>query len=146
MASIHKEVFVDAPPEQVWEAVRDVGAIPTRLARGFVTDTRLEGDSRLVTFADGTVVRERIVDVDDRTRRVAYAAVGWRATHHHASMQVFGTAGGAAVSCGSPTSCRTISQPLWTDDGERVRRHEADPRVARARQQPDSPRGEHVIA
>ena len=93
MASIHKEVFVDAPPEQVWEAVRDIGAIPTRLARGFVTDTRLEGDSRLVTFADGTVVRERIVDVDDRTRRVAYAAVGWRATHHHASMQVFGDGG-----------------------------------------------------
>jgi len=93
MASIHKEVFIDAPPERVWEAVRDIGAIHTRLAREFVTDTRLEGDSRLVTFADGTVVRERIVDIDDRTRRVAYAAVEWRATHHHASMQVFGEGG-----------------------------------------------------
>ena len=93
MASIHKEVFIDAPPEQVWDAVRDVGAIHTRLAREFVIDTRLEGDSRLVTFADGTVVRERIVDVDDRRRRLAYAAVGWRATHHHASIQVFGDGG-----------------------------------------------------
>ena len=43
----------------------------------------------LVTFADGTIVRERIITVDDRARRVAYAAVEWRATHHNASMQVF---------------------------------------------------------
>ena len=35
-----------------------------RLARGFVTDTELEGDTRLVTFANGMVVRELIVDVD----------------------------------------------------------------------------------
>jgi uncharacterized protein YndB with AHSA1/START domain len=93
MASIHKELIIDAPPEQVWEAVRDVGAIHTRLAREFVLDTRLDGDSRLVTFADGTVIRERIIDVDDRTRRLAYAVVGWRATHHHASLQVFGDGG-----------------------------------------------------
>jgi len=45
-----------------------------------VLDTRLEGDSRLVTFADGTVVRERIIDVDDRARRIAYSVVEWRAT------------------------------------------------------------------
>lgn len=93
MASIHKELFIDAPPEHVWDAVRDVGAIHTRLVRGFVIDTRLEGDSRLVTFADGTVIRERIVDVDDRRRRLAYAVVGWRVTHHHASMQVFDDGG-----------------------------------------------------
>jgi hypothetical protein len=41
-----------------------------------------------VTFADGSVVRERIVDIDDTTRRVAYAVVEWRTTHHHATMQV----------------------------------------------------------
>jgi len=88
MASIHKEIVIDAPPELIWDAVRDVGAVHKRLARQFVTDTRLEGDSRLVTFADGTVVRELIVDVDDQARRVAYAVVEWRARHHHASMQV----------------------------------------------------------
>jgi hypothetical protein len=42
-----------------------------------------------VTFANGFVVRELIVAVDDTARRFAYAAVGGRATHHHASMQVF---------------------------------------------------------
>src|SRR6185295_10501506 len=89
MASIHKELLIDAPPEHIWEAIRDVGAIHTRLAREFVVDTRLDGDSRLVTFANGASVRERIVDVDDRARRLAYAAVEWKATHHNASIQVF---------------------------------------------------------
>jgi hypothetical protein len=89
MASIHKEILVDAAPEDVWAAIRDVGAIHTRLAQQFVVDTRLEGDSRLVTFANGAQIRERIIDVDDRRRRLAYSVVDWRATHHNASFQVF---------------------------------------------------------
>jgi hypothetical protein len=60
-----------------------------RLAPGFVVDARLEGDSRVVTFGNGAVVRELIVDVDDEVRRLAYAAVGGRTTHHNSSMQVF---------------------------------------------------------
>jgi len=89
MASIHKEIIVNAPADRVWDAVRDVGAIHTRLAQRFVLDTKLDGDARIVTFAHGAVVRELIVDVDDRARRLAYAAVGGRFTHHHASIQVF---------------------------------------------------------
>lgn len=89
MASIHKEVLIDTPAGHVWDAVRDVGAIHVRLARGFVLDTRLEGDSRLVTFGGGAVARERIVDLDDDAMRLAYSVVEWRATHHHASIQVF---------------------------------------------------------
>jgi len=88
MASIRKEIVVNTPPEQAWAALRDVGAVHTRLARQFVLDTQLDGDSRLVTFANGEVVRERIVDVDDRARRLAYAVVEWRTTHHNASFQV----------------------------------------------------------
>jgi hypothetical protein len=60
-----------------------------RLAQDFVVDTRLDGDSRVVTFANGTVVRERIVDIDDASRRLAYSVVEWQATHHSASFQVF---------------------------------------------------------
>jgi Polyketide cyclase / dehydrase and lipid transport len=88
MASIRKEIVVNTPPEHVWAALRDVGAVHTRLARQFVLDTQLDGDSRLVTFANGEVVRERIVDIDDRARRLAYAVVEWRTTHHNASFQV----------------------------------------------------------
>jgi carbon monoxide dehydrogenase subunit G len=91
MASIRKEIPLDARPESVWAAVRDVGAVHERLVPGFVVDTRLEGDTRVVTFANGVVARELLVDVDDEARRVAYAVVEGplRTTHHNASMQVF---------------------------------------------------------
>jgi hypothetical protein len=88
MASIRKETNIDAPADHVWAAIRDVGAVHTRLARQMVLDTKLDGDSRLVTFANGETVRERIVDVDDKARRLAYAVVEWRTTHHNASFQV----------------------------------------------------------
>lgn len=89
MASIRKEIAVDAPADHVWSAIRDIGGVHSRLAQGFAIDTRLDGDARVVTFANGAVVRERIVDIDDAARRLAYAVVEWRATHHHASFQVF---------------------------------------------------------
>jgi carbon monoxide dehydrogenase subunit G len=97
MASIRKEFTVNARLADVWNAIRDVEAIHTRLAQGFVTDTRLEGDSRVVTFANGAVVRELIVDVDDHARRLAYAIVEWQTTHHNASFQVFDNGDGSRV-------------------------------------------------
>ena len=89
MASIHREILIDALPEVVWDALRDVGAIHTRLARGFVTDVRLEDNARVVTFANGMVARELIVDLDEQARRLAWSVVGGRMTHHNASAQVF---------------------------------------------------------
>ena len=89
MASIRKEMLVEAAPERIWDAVRDVGALHTRLVPGFVTDCRLEGDARIVTFANGLVARELIVDVDDAARRLVWSVVQGRPTHHNASLQVF---------------------------------------------------------
>ena len=94
MASIHKEILIDAPPENVWDAIRDVGAIHRRLAPGFVVDTKLEGDARIVTFGNGMVVRELIVDIDDTARRLVWSVVGGPMTHHNASLQVFADADG----------------------------------------------------
>jgi carbon monoxide dehydrogenase subunit G len=96
MASIHREIAVTAPPAEVWDAVRDVGAPHKRLAPGFLTDTRMEGDARVVTFANGIVARELIVDVDDGARRLAWSVVGGRMTHHNASLQVFEAAEGGS--------------------------------------------------
>ena len=88
MASIRREAFIAARPETAWSALRDVGALHTRLVPGFVIDTRLEEGARLVTFGNGMVARELIVDVDDEQRRVVWSVVGGRMTHHNASAQV----------------------------------------------------------
>src|SRR5436309_14972379 len=102
MASIRKEILINAHAADVWAAVRDVGAVHQRLAEGFVVDTRLDGSARTVTFANGLVLRELIVDVDDEARRLVYAAVGGRATHHNASMQVF-------ADCEASSRCDSLS-------------------------------------
>lgn len=87
MASIHKEVPVAAPAEEVWAALRDVGNVH-RLFPGVLVDSRLESGTRVVAFADGSVARERIVAVDDDRRRVAYAVLREGLVHHGASMRV----------------------------------------------------------
>lgn len=88
MATIHIDIAVAAPAAAVWDAIRDYGALHTRLVPGFVVDTRLEGDSRIVTFGNGMVARERIVSLDEASRRFAYGVVSERLVHHSASNQV----------------------------------------------------------
>jgi uncharacterized protein YndB with AHSA1/START domain len=89
MATINKEVEINASPETVWEALSDVGALHTRLAAGFVADTRMDGTARIVTFANGTVAREEIIEVDDAVRRVAWAIVGQQFHHFNGAAQLF---------------------------------------------------------
>jgi hypothetical protein len=89
MATIYKEIIVNTPVHVAWDAIRDVGEVHRRLAPGILLDARLDGDARVVTFANGLVARELLVTIDDEARRFAYASVGGRATHHNASMQVF---------------------------------------------------------
>jgi len=75
MASLRKEIHIDTPPANAWEALRDVGALHTRLVPGFVTDTRMDGNARIVTFGNGMVAREEIVGIDEARRRLAWAIV-----------------------------------------------------------------------
>ena len=90
MASIHKALQINARPEDVWDAVRDVGNIHKRVCPGFLTDCRLDGpDARIVSFVNGMTAKELIVDIDDARRRIVWSAVGGRLSHHNASMQIF---------------------------------------------------------
>ena len=74
MASIRKQLDLAAAPDAVWAAFRDVGAVHTRLAKGFVTDCRMDGPDRIVTFINEMVAREVIVNLDDEARRLVYGA------------------------------------------------------------------------
>jgi carbon monoxide dehydrogenase subunit G len=96
MASIRKEIVIAAPSAAVWDAIRDVGALHTRLVPGFVVDTRLEGEERVVRFGNGAVARERIVSVDDASRRLVWSVVGGRFTHHNGAVQVVDEPGGGS--------------------------------------------------
>ena len=89
MATIHREIRIDIDADTVWDAVRDIGALHTRLVPGFVIDTRLEEGVRVVTFGDGRVVREWIVDLDDAQRRLAWAILDPPLAHYSASAQIF---------------------------------------------------------
>jgi hypothetical protein len=88
MASLRKEITVKARAEQVWDVVRDIGALHTRLVPGFVVNTQLEPGGRVVTFANGHVVRERIVAIDDAARRLVWSATGGLLTHHNGSARL----------------------------------------------------------
>lgn len=103
MASIHIESPVAVSADTAWKALRQVGAADTLFAP-VLEGAHLEGDTRTVRFANGLVLHERIVDVDDARRRVAYSALdGPGLTCHHASMEIVDD---------GPRQCRF----LWTTD------------------------------
>ena len=103
MATIRSELKTRAPASEVWSAIRDIGALHTRLVPGFVTDTKLEPGARIVTFVNGMVLREPIVTLDDEARRLVWTAEGGRARHYNAALQVSELADG-------------LTSVVWTAD------------------------------
>jgi len=114
VASIRKESIVNAPADQVWDAMRDVGEVHRRVAPGFVRECRMDGEARVIMFGNGLVARELIVDVDDKARRLVYSTRGERLKHHNASLQVIDEGKGQD----GPGRCRVV----WIAD---VLPHEA---------------------
>lgn len=120
MASMTKEVVTAAAPEVVWDAVRDVGALHTRLVPGFVRNTELIPGGRRVTFSNGRTVEEPIVSSSDSLRRLAWTvkAEGSPFTHYNGSVQVHvRAAGGSRVEWTVdflPDSAATILDGLMT--------------------------------
>jgi carbon monoxide dehydrogenase subunit G len=94
MGSIRREITTKARPEDVWDAIRDIGALHTRLVPGFVVETKLEPAARIVTFANGMTIREPIIDLNDEDRRLVWSAIGGSLTHYNASAQVIENAAG----------------------------------------------------
>jgi Polyketide cyclase / dehydrase and lipid transport len=96
MATVRSEIHVTASPDTAWDAVRDFAAPHRRLYPGVLTDSTLDGDTRTVTFANGLVVHERLVTVDDDARRLVYTSVRGRLTHHNGALEVFHDDGGGS--------------------------------------------------
>lgn len=115
MASVYKEINIDLEPSKVWDSVRDVGNVHMRLVPGYAAETRIEGDFRILTMSNGNIVKELIVDIDDRNCRLAYAVKETQMpiTYHHASFQVFPE---------GENACRLV----WITD---ILPHELEPEV-----------------
>lgn len=98
MATIYKEIIIEAAPQVVRAAVRDVGAVHQKLIPKVLTDARLSGNERILTFATGAVVHELIISIDDERQRLAYAVISGSAhtTFHHATMEVFAQGEGSS--------------------------------------------------
>jgi|SRR5215469_1767487 len=98
MGSMTKEVLTDANSDAVWDAIRDIGALHTRLVPGFVVNTQLVPGGRLVTFSSGRTVEEPIVSCSDPLRRLVWTAKGEGSpfTHYNGCVQVHARAAGGS--------------------------------------------------
>jgi uncharacterized protein YndB with AHSA1/START domain len=104
MATIRKEMHLNAPAAKVWSALVDFQNVHTRLAPGFVVDSKPDGDNaRVIQFANGSIVKETLVTLDEERRRLVYVVASERIAHHNASAEII--ADGADY-------CRFI----WTTD------------------------------
>ncbi len=88
MGTIRSELKTAAKASDVWSAIRDIGALHTRLVPGFVVDTKLEPGARVVTFVNGVMLREPIVSLDDEARRLVWTHEGGRARHYNGALEV----------------------------------------------------------
>jgi hypothetical protein len=103
MATVRSDLKTRASASDAWSAIRDIGALHTRLVPGFVTDTKLEPGARIVTFVNGTVLREPIVTLDDEARRLVWTHEGGRARHYNGALEVIELADG-------------LTSVVWTAD------------------------------
>jgi Polyketide cyclase / dehydrase and lipid transport len=87
MATVTSEATLSTGADRAWALLRAVGAAEQALP-GVLTGCRLDGGVRTVTFANGMVVRERIVSIDETRQRIAYAVIEGLFSHHSASMQI----------------------------------------------------------
>jgi hypothetical protein len=90
MASVIREIIIDAPAEKVWSAIGDFANGPRKTSPGFFLDCRLDApDVRALIFADGTVARERLIARDEQARRIVWGWIAEEVVHDNTSMQVF---------------------------------------------------------
>lgn len=114
MASIIRELHVNADADASWDALRDYGNVHRRVARGFVSDTRMDGDDRVVTFINGAVARERLIAADDEHRRLVYSVVEstFALAHHQASVEVIARADGSTLRWITDVLPDAVAEPI----------------------------------
>ena len=88
MASIVKQIDVNADASRAWARIADTGSVDTLVS--MITACRLDGDTRYCTLADGSELVEQVIAVDADHMRLAYRISGGPIPFefHAGSMQV----------------------------------------------------------
>lgn len=88
MATIYREVDLDADAEEAWRQLADVGAVNKLI--DYLGPVTVDGDRRSCSLGDQGELNELIVTVDQDRRRLAYSIreSPLNFTHHSASWQV----------------------------------------------------------
>lgn len=90
MASVIREIIIDAAPQSVWAVHGDFAGGPLKAVPGVFTSCHVdEAGVRTLSFADGTVAKERLIARDEEARRIVWGWVGDQVIHDNTSMQVF---------------------------------------------------------
>lgn len=98
MATVRKEFASPCSADEVWALLRRFEA-PHEVAPGFVAATEVEpSGARMVTFANGSRVREWLVSADEAARRFVYAITDSPAfSHYNAAFQVLEDGSGSRL-------------------------------------------------
>lgn len=96
MATVHREIPLSAPADEVWDAVRRPGEVGKLLT--FLGEVTYDEATRRRTAGFGeATLEELVVHVDDERRRFVYAITGspFEFRHHSAAMQIVERDGGS---------------------------------------------------
>lgn len=87
MGTIRRETPLDVDAEHAWRALSDFGNAGA-LFSGVLTNCRRTGDMRIVTFANGLEVKERLIATDPAERRIVHTVEGGSFSHFNGAMQI----------------------------------------------------------
>jgi hypothetical protein len=90
VATIKREVELGVDAQRAWNEVGDFGNAANVFAP-VLTDCQRSGDERSVTFANGRIIRERLVTLDEAERRLVYTVLNGGFTQHSAAFQIVPT-------------------------------------------------------
>ncbi len=102
MATLFHTSYLPVSPEVAWERIAAVGKVH-EIVPAIATCT-VDGDRRFCTFADGAVLKERLISVDRDLMRLAYTITEspFGLEYHSAALQIVAEGSGARL--------------LWTTD------------------------------
>lgn len=93
--SVRRHVRIDRPADVVWEAIGD----PSRIHEWFVgiVDSKVDGNTRLITTGMGFPIPEEIVTDDPIQRRFQYRITGGLVKEHLSTMDAIDLGDGTTL-------------------------------------------------